>query len=71
MHRAMSTDASRHVQRMGVMGVYFASDDEYKRNVFYLQLVKMAEIFLSASEERQVKLDLQVRNNRVEVSRAK
>lgn len=57
------------VDSLGVMGIYFASDHKYKACVYYLQLFKVAEIFLTASEDRQVKLKLEIKGTKFSVHR--
>lgn len=49
------------VDSLGVMGIYFSSDRKYKSCAYYLQLFKVAEMFLSASEDRKVELEMHIK----------
>ncbi len=46
------------VEELGVMGIYFSSDNTYKTKVYYIQLIKIIELFRSVAEDRLVKLKL-------------
>jgi len=48
------------------MGFFFASDKEYKKRVYYVQLIKIVSIFLSVVHNKKVNLELEV--NGAEVS---
>lgn len=45
---------------LGCMGFFFASDKEYKKRVYYVQLIKIVSIFLSVVQNKKVNLELEV-----------
>jgi hypothetical protein len=55
---------------VGVMGIFFASDAKYETGVYYIQLYRIAELFLCVGEDMQVRLALTTKGGRVQVSRA-
>lgn len=50
----------------GCMGFFFASDKECKKQVYYVQLIKIVSIFLSVVHNKKVNLELEI--NGAEVS---
>ena len=48
------------------MGFFFASDKEYRKQVYYVQLIKIVSLFLSVVHNKKVNLELEV--NGAEVS---
>jgi hypothetical protein len=52
------------------MGIFFASDAKYETGVYYIQLYRIAELFLCVGEDMQVRLALTTKGGRVQVSRA-
>ncbi|MDO6610561.1 hypothetical protein Q4601_03185 [Shewanella sp. 1_MG-2023] len=50
----------------GCMGFFFASDKEYRKQVYYVQLIKIVSLFLSVVHNKKVNLELEV--NGAEVS---
>ena len=53
---------------LGCLGFYFASDNEYTKHIYYLQLIKVINIFLSVANNKHIKLDLEVNGSDISVA---
>ena len=52
---------------LGCLGFYFASDNHYENNIFYVQLVQLVNIFLSVSCGKVIKLSLNIEGSNIGV----
>jgi hypothetical protein len=53
----------------GCMGFFFASDKEYKKHVYYIQLIKIVNVFLSVVHNKNIKLELDINDAKVSVKK--
>ncbi len=56
---------------LGCVGFFFASDTECKKHVYYIQLIKVVNIFLSVVHNKSINLELEINGAKVSAKNIK